>query len=381
MSISKEEVNNLKNVKFITGNGFDRHCGLDTSYSQYFKDLLKRKEKVLEFVSNFDFRSSNNFHEYDTFAEEINAWDLYFYLIRDDADKRWFEIETIIADSIKEDDSSNDYTHPKWNYVFSFSNCFINTAPDYYPLPYNRYVQTNYSEFAEKYKDIVSKLAFFCFRKKGKKVDYKWLFSELNKFEIEFGQYIEKQHTDKADEYKNKLAEFKKYVFPNSNVVSVDTFNYGNFNDEEFDNMLSFVNGNTKEPIFGIDSDIFKQSQPQSIFSKTNRRTALKIPGNGSIKKHKFENAIIYGHSIDEADFSYFIPLLDELEMMDKESDSKIVFSYSPHGKSTEENDANLADLKKNIAILFDKYFEDSRRYDQLALEQRVCFFEVPKSR
>ncbi|MBQ7994734.1 MAG: helix-turn-helix domain-containing protein [Bacilli bacterium] len=44
----REYIHNLKNVKLVIGNGFDLHCGLKTSYKDYFKS----KEPDINFFEN-----------------------------------------------------------------------------------------------------------------------------------------------------------------------------------------------------------------------------------------------------------------------------------------------------------------------------------------
>ena len=115
---------------------------------------------------------------------------------------------------------------------------------------------------------------------------------------------------------------------------------------------------------------------------KTNRRMELDM-----IKKEErvtvpFDNVVIYGHSLNKADYNYFFALLDKLNLIDSSNNSKVVFAYSLYPESKPE------DIRKNyrsgISQLFCSYStyigkttEPNRLLDLLTLEDKVFIYEI----
>jgi hypothetical protein len=377
-----EILSNLKNVKLIIGNGFDIHCGLHTSYKAFFDYLLKNKGDKLEQIQKITSDKSLNIETYKEIIKNINVWDFYFYLVSKE-DKsiqnlQWFDIESIIANSLLEKDNPSNITYPKWKYVFIQG---MNPTQNFC----NPDLNTFFTNEKEKYEAKVRKLSLFYFLKNSKKEKYEWLLDELKKFEKEFGKFIDNEHRSNISTYTEAEKEFIDYLLPFFNINCIDTFNFGNFDLPTFDDLLFHINGNIEHPIFGIDSSVFKQSMPQSIFSKTNRRMELDMMFDDVSKTNKVKNLVIYGHSLTEPDYSYFFSMFDMIKLYKTSNDSKVIIAYSQYGKTSEENENIKSKLRESISKLFEEYSkyrgninQPQRFIEHLTLQHRLFLVEIP---
>ena len=368
----EEQVKRFKNVKLVIGNGFDLHCNLKTSLKDYFNYNKKKNNKIYETINKniYKIRNSNslNISDYEQInIKQTNIWDFYFNnLYYHNNEYRWCDVEEGILNSFRDDE------YPSfWKEVFrSYSN----------------------------YKDAISRFyAIIAYQRNGNKkfknrTDYyDFLLKELNEFEKDFGKYIKSQHSVNQDCKNNNIKESEfitlairtiEQLCSLDNLVSIDSFNYDSINDSRIKNKIYNLNGDCDNPIFGIDSNAFEADDYRYIFTKTNRRMELDM-----IKKEErvtvpFDNVVIYGHSLNKADYNYFFALFDKLNLIDSSNNSKVVFAYSLYPGSKPE------DIRKNyrsgISQLFCSYStyigkttEPNRLLDLLTLEDKVFIYEI----
>lgn len=99
-------------------------------------------------------------------------------------------------------------------------------------------------------------------------------------------------------------------------------------------------------------------------------------------KKNDFDNVIVYGHSLDKADYSYFFPLFDKLQLTNSMSKKVVVFAYSLYDAENELSIKN--ELMYGISKMFYEYAKsknltDPKRFlDSLSTQHRVITYEVP---
>src|SRR5574344_1486216 len=67
-----------------------------------------------------------------------------------------------------------------------------------------------------------------------------------------------------------------------------------------------------------------------------------------------FENILIYGHSLNRQDYSFFFPLFYYLQLDNKLKPTTDVFFYSIYGERSENG--IISELSSNIANLFEAY-------------------------
>ncbi len=415
-----EIIHGLKNVKLVLGNGFDLRCGLKTRYKDYFDHDGQKNDKIKELVDLFSmildlisnkgkdpqtdavswYKSMSDFWaEFDEKNEtavdlsNINIWDVFFYMVsKVESAKlgqwRWCDIETKIKESLyKEEEraqNSGKENYISWDTVFAILSNGINRV-----------------QFDSKYYDNCE-LALFIYRKNDNKgfptIDafYKYLLKQLKEFERDFGNYICTQHCEdnivvlgNHELLKNRMMfvgnskRAIKQLCPLENIVSIDTFNYDTPDIEEKADFVHNINGDTREPIFGIDSSCFKASDPRFIFAKIKRRLDLEAQMKVTQKTIPFENLIIYGHSLDEADYGYFFSTLSKMRIDDTSNSSKVIFGFSIYDDSKREQ--IIADLSLRISRLFEAYSEyyvNEKRplilLESLKEQGRVLMQEIP---
>lgn len=131
--MTKEEmIKDLKNVKLVIGNGYDLHCGLNSSYADFFmrdadknnyfnKWLDEIKEKISLNAFTTEQSKEDVWVEFKS-IDELNIWDLFFYIETKTTNQNnkeawlWCDIETVMYNSLKSYDSRECNTNLfRWN--------------------------------------------------------------------------------------------------------------------------------------------------------------------------------------------------------------------------------------------------------------------------
>ena len=102
-------------------------------------------------------------------------------------------------------------------------------------------------------------------------------------------------------------------------------------------------------------------------------------------ENEQFENLIIYGHSLDKADYSYFFPIFDKLCLTDNNACNTIVFGFTIYDMS-KENDikktlsARIYKILKAYAVYKGYSINDATRLvDYLSIQRRIVMYEIPE--
>ncbi len=390
--MTKEEmIKDLKNVKLVIGNGYDLHCGLKSSYADFFMRDVGKNDYFNKWLDEFEGKISLNDFDAEQSKEDVwvefknidklNIWDLFFYIktkIANQNNKKvwlWCDIETVMYNSLKSYDSREGNTNLfTWEYVYKVVN---------------KEMQANFDCF-EVY--VMAKVILKKRNMEGfKNIDefYYYILDELNQFEKEFGMFIDKKRYSyyyssfkvTNSDFENRSKMTLQKLCNVDNLVSIDSFNYDDIANDDLNKILHNINGNLENPIFGIDSNLCRASDPRFIFTKTNRRMELEMINFECQKDIAFDNVIVYGHSLSSNDYSYFFPLLDKLEMTNFLSNKKIIFGFSVYDmeKETEIKRKN----RLNIQKLFEAYAnykglkDVNRLLDSLTTQNRVLTYEI----
>lgn len=399
MEDKKGLIKSLPFLKIVLGNGFDLHCHLKTKYSDFFSKNKGKYEYILKWSNKFSYNCHTyvnlNISNHDDFWEpferfdDVNVWDFYFLYIslfeKDNSINyekidswNWCDIESSIYNSLileKEKNSPNIL----WDSVFkilkgeSHLKAIIG--------PYNHLLAS--VVYKKGGNDVL----------KNEKVFYTFLLEQLKIFEMEFGNYIDSLHQGPYGisfgvKPKN-FAYYSKFTIEQlcdiENIVRIDTFNYDTPEIEEIERLVHNINGDINNPIFGIDSEFFKDKpgDPRYIFSKTNRRMELDMITPYLIEKAPFQNVLVFGHSLNKADYSYFFSTLDRMNITDLSNDNVIVFAFSIYDYDDEEN--IKAKLREGIFQLFRDYSiykgnndNPDRLLDALTTQGKVIMYEIP---
>lgn len=379
MKSKNNYLQSLQNVKLIIGNGFDLHCGLETKYSSYFL----RNEGKINTIKNFErevihYQNTNVPRPYvaslyKTDIRNINFWDLLFYLeSKDDEhdvkDWKWCDVKKVMYNFICED----EYECSAFA-VYKIIDGFENNG-----LSQNAKVLAIY---------VIKRF------EKDSLIDfsiddlYSFLMDELKLFEKNFAKYIKYTHDiiDKSScNFKTRASITISQLCNPQNIISIESFNYDDLENKKLNSFLNHINGSLSEqPIFGIDSKNISAADVKYIFTKTCRRMENDM---NSIFPHlikEFKNIIVFGHSLNEADYSYFFSIFDKIHLSDLSNDSKIIFAFDIYNDSKAE--IIKSTLRKNISVIFENYAkylkisEPQRLLDSMTSLGKVVMFEIEK--
>lgn len=359
----------------VLGNGFDLACELKSSYGDFFlarfNELFctkgekfnsleemggvldkKRKDILLDICStrNNINALTGSVHDCDYFKKyhekwdnnaQLNRWDIIFlfaqFCIEQSIDAyEWQDVETIIFEVISIALKSNYNSKIKYKRDLILGTKSWKGEELFKKLIYDiSYVGKNTSE------EIATELL-----------------EELKKFETNFSNFISKQvnldnskqgYVSNAVDLYEKISKYSKSkAHLSGDKVDVLSFNYSldekfvDIIDQEIDdkrlNSWSNIHGiaHSKKtpyypaPIFGIDNHgILDQNDLRILFTKPYRIIDEDINSARSAEGYEDTDLIsIYGHSLSEADYSYFETLFDENKLY--YSKCKIEYYYYP---------------------------------------------------
>lgn len=370
---------------YILGNGFDLYLGLKTRYSDYFKNR-KISEEFFEKIKsifensiasyNYDARTKvYAVFDYDETLLNIQIVQLYKYI-----EKNLFYLYLMF---LKKCDLN-------WNEVESNLLPFIRDTSKIFKLKMETILGN--IEKNEMYKYLLIAKVIIKDRKNLNFLDF--MMEQLNLFEKDFGNYI--GSLELKEENKNRLIN----IFRTTCRKKIINFNYSIFLQDLIDrykdivfseieiarrikSIESIVNihGDFKNPIFGIDSH--NSEEQFQNFTKTSRILNNDTVGNFELPKPKKLGTInFFGHSLSEADYSYFQSLFDYYDIYS--SNIKLNFMYSEYDK----NDLTRAkrETHNNVVKLMNNYGEKLENKDKgknllhkLLIENRIKLINVDK--
>lgn len=329
--------------------------------------------KVLVIIKNYGLNSKS--------FDKANIWDFFFILNsqvvgKSAEDWLWCDVEKLMLQWLYNASDRNHFNSKEnWELVYEIiasDNITIDYDEKLYILAAVAYKKNNEIKF------------------KNREEFYMFLLSQLKEFEINFGKYILNLHyrfipgtTVPKTAFKLHALDTIEKLCDLNNLVGIDSFNYDDLEDDSLNKKLNNINGNVNYPIFGIDSNAFIAPDIRYIFSKTNRRMEMDMSYEDYQSFDDFENLVIFGHSLNEADYSYFFSVFDKLDIIDLTNNSKIVFAYSVYDDSKE------VEIKMNLRTAISKMFIDysiyrgkneqpNRLLDALTSQNKVIMYEIP---
>ena len=370
---------------YILGNGFDLYLGLKTKYSDYFKNR-KISEEFFEKIKLI-FKNSIGSYNYDArgkvyavFNYDEALLNMQIIQLYKDIEKNLFYLYLIF---LKKCDLN-------WNEVESNILPFIRDTSKIFELKMETILGN--IEKNEMYKYLLIAKVIIKDRKNLNFLDF--MMEQLNLFEKDFGNYI--GSLELKEENKNRLIN----IFRTTCRKKIINFNYSIFLQDLIDRykdiafseieiprrikpIESIVNihGDFKNPIFGIDSH--NSEEQFQNFTKTSRILNNDTVGNFELPKpEKLGTINFFGHSLSEADYSYFQSLFDYYDIYS--SNIKLNFMYSEYDK----NDLTRAkrETHNNVVKLMNNYGEKLENKDKgknllhkLLIENRIKLINVDK--
>ncbi len=379
----------MNKVLLVVGNGFDLKLGLKTTFTNYIEsnyysakineinEFRKDIGAVVKNRNDIDFDYFFEFNGKLKYINELNFWDLYFGLkkvlsIKDD-NKTWADIEKSIHDLLKDvihgKDAANLINIIKCKNLES-SIYGKNSELDYLIILFVYMAQKN-------------------FISDDKGVDYSLLLKDLKKFEKYYGTYINEEN-QKHNYYDESVNLINKLIGKDNELGGIDTFNYSimPFKDKK----VWYINGDYNHPIVGIDDSLVTNSNDASVFdekwyefTKTYRRLELYGDKKASPKNRNYSGIIVYGHSLNEQDYSYYYPLFNQLDFTNTNKSSNngkyITFKYSAREGCTSEQAKEKTIVSViNMLARYNKEILNAHHFrlmDILFNQNRIRFEEV----
>ena len=370
---------------YILGNGFDLYLGLKTKYSDYFKNR-KISEEFFEKIKLI-FKNSIGSYNYDARGKVYAVFDYNETLLNmqiiqlyKDIEKNLFYLYLIF---LKKCDLN-------WNEVENNILPFIRDTSKIFKLKMETILGN--IEKNEMYKYLLIAKVIIKDRKNLSFLDF--MMEQLNLFEKDFGNYI--GSLELKEKNKNRLIN----IFRTTCRKKIINFNYSIFLQDLIDrykdiafseieiarrikSIESIVNihGDFKNPIFGIDS--YNSEEQFQNFTKTSRILNNDTVGNFELPKpEKLGTINFFGHSLSEADYSYFQSLFDYYDIYS--SNIKLNFMYSEYDKNDltrakRETHNNVVKLMKNYGEKLENKDNGKNLLHKLLIENRIKLINVDK--
>lgn len=388
------DISHVTRQLIVVGNGLDLYCGLASRFADFF---ATRRDK-LRSLEHKALKNAPGWQDY-LIGNGLTAWDIVLEQSASDQNesKNWSDIETAIADWIVPRKAGEDGRYIVQNRHLRRVLAFLNGVRTEYRA------QNRFSE------GEVAHFLMYVYRSDS--WDHSLLLDklmvELHKLEKEFSEYLldKVESTEGYSERHSKV--FHGVVFDElegkkrcSLEHSILNFNYTIpgwfFRDEDFDLVDHYVNihGDLHhETVIGIDATGHMDDPGVAQFTKTYRvmgmgSSAVKgivHSGQGTDSGPRTALMKFIGHSLNEADYSYFQSLFDTVDLYGGET--RLVFYYVPHGGSDFASACNHSKkgVMSGVVRLLTKYGETLDNADhgrnlihKLLLEGRLAVKLVP---
>lgn len=388
----------------ILGNGFDLQCELESTFDDFEKKRINEIKKMgrsirdghlpakIETVGPDKSRIAGNSPTYWFWDRGFTLWDIILY--EDQRKRTWYDIEECIRSWVV------DRIRPDGTIAAPGEGSTDLNLENHDPLPFWD------ADIVGAVKSYASDL-------------YKWdgtskrilsiLMNELHRYEGAFAMYLEEQtqgntnYSFRANQMiinlvfdqlsKGLSKEEKDSIWGHS--TNILDFNYTmplkQFKPHPF---VFNVHGKaaSRNIIFGIDGtgvDTGVELYPEIVkFTKTFRLMALSsdrhrplvqpyIPGTGQQETQYIK---FFGHSLGEADYSYFQAIFDEVDLY--ESQTHLIFYYNARRRNGDRADEEMFE---KVNHLISRYGETLDNMDhgknllhKLLLEGRLSVIQAP---
>jgi hypothetical protein len=286
----------------------------------------------------------------------LTFWDIFFFALKENKHNitDWNNFEQCIRDFVVKKKSSERYTMGKKLSKINYNDLIPNVN-----LNHRRIKENLFIKLSDENKENIILYEFISGLKKhynNQNYDLV-LLEELKLFENIFRNYIdygimEKLNNSKRSQsiYRDNLLRLVENDMENDYLLF--NFNYTLFSNSRDDlkkskvsisrnnENVSFNENNVhgrydRLCIFGIDQTKIHADSPEYIFTKTYRKLdsydqliTFSLPTRLNMKE-----IIFYGHSLSEADYSYFQSIFDYYNIY--QSDVRIKFMYSLYGEKS----------------------------------------------
>ena len=375
---------------YILGNGFDLYMGMKTSYNDFFENggysSIKKEINIKNKIQTLSIRCPENIFDlkseiekvsekiFSLIGEKINNLFLLYLVISNNELIYWQNVEKQIKPYIKcakEALKNIEMSIEEERIIEHLSSEEIEMEMEE--------IKGNY----EKIEKILKKLILKKFiRNKCDKNDKNIILRELNKFEKEFGQYIKNLDNPLQVNSFDTVTEKIENVFNNfqddlkESGINVITFNYTNYLKEYFKVFVN-IHGTTENTI----SKEAEENHQYIYFTKTSRVLEANIEKKEIVSPlsgiQNTEEIVFFGHSLAEADYSYFQSIFDYYDIYNN-TEIKLKFLYYNYSDKVKENiHTSVMKLINTYGKSLDNKDKGSNLLHKLLLESRIKIVEI----
>ncbi|KGH64585.1 hypothetical protein X291_09015 [Oenococcus oeni IOEB_C23] len=418
---------NVTGQLIIIGNGFDLQCKLKSSYVDFYEDRYKGsiQQKLFEINTGTDLK-----REFRLLDGNLNIWDYIlngYFEVKNEGNpvKQWSSIEEIIELVINNhvakdmfDISEEEDTF----YFFSDLTEGIWSSDSSTGTPKGKYAKDRDTKTYFSFLESLTHITFTFFPQikseiKSENNTYpvkKFFLDELKKFEKNFSNYLIQKYNEASSNpsinYLGNSSELMETLIwtdlqlsENEKLAnSILSFNYTTpFHSSNIcqsiyclRNVHGSINKNDSsngEIIFGIYSENIEKDRKDDEKEEEDRTGFTKTFRTLFLNSNRFETNIfdypvkiikVYGHSLDEGDYSYFQSIFDAVDLYN----NKAVYIYFYY--STDYDRKNAEQIKydyfKKVAHLFEEYgttidnpYHGRNMLHRLILENRIHIKEI----
>lgn len=303
-------------------------------------------------------QSSENLDPIAYYHAGKTVWDI---ILQENSQKTWYNIEAEIKNWMT---LSEKFTSAPYSKVADKINAEIIPTDKYLPI----ITKPSSSGLP------IAQVAYFLHSLS--RSQHKWtpkdisslLMQELHRFESAFCQYLNSEIRNHENHYKKcakeLLSKIIQFGLPNNYKTNVSILDF-NFTDPldknnkinipnniEVDPVVVNIHGSCKNStaIFGIDGTDNMKEENSRHFTKTYRLLSLNNPNIRSIihiqHENRNDNSLpdmikFYGHSLSEADYSYFQSIFDGINLY--EGNTRLIFFYRPRRDNTTAEGARIS--------------------------------------
>lgn len=327
-------------VLLIIGNGFDKWCGLNSGFDDYFKTNYKGETTLIssDFAFNqttIDSRDIINHYRQNKNIDKTLFIEKYIILQRKINNSKkiyWSDVESHIFNLLNNSEYSLEVI---LEYINNINNqnkqrCYEIDSNDIKDLmavmiveEFNLYTWNLFnSKYIKNNIDIIN-----CFNDNLRSLENKFRDYLLRKL-----QKNESSYNLKAEQLIKKIVENKTYKVMSFNYTKPTIFN---------NTKVEHVHGSLENDniIIGIDNTKIEYDNRSYKFSKTYRKveqfTNISVKQIEDILNYEYKEIIFYGHSLNEQDYAYFQTIFDKYQLYD--SNIKLTFKYSIYNKDNEK--------------------------------------------
>ena len=375
---------------YVLGNGFDLWQKLPTKYEDYFRQRESKGFSYEKIIASFkgehlisedriEIIEKNVLNLYnENSSSGINKNLFYYYLLykKDEEHRDWYEVESEIKPYVN---NITEILHNRYSMKLG-QNIRKNKVDkskveDWYTFLVLLIHEIELEAAPKSEKRYINKAINFAMQ-------------HLNLFEKDFGNYIK--------DVQNKLAHSLDNILYNDKPKKIINFNYTTVIKNEinkFKNIEKYptaenirsieevinIHGDYKNPIFGIDNQNIDESM--NIFTKTYRILSSDTIESFTLPSNELlETIYFFGHSLSEADYSYFQSMFDYYSIYD--SKIRLIFLYSDHdGKEKSRQENRVVKLINDYGKTLENKDKGKNLLHKLLLENRIKIYEIEKAK